>query len=464
MAAKKTVLDPTPSAHPGLAQIKESSPHLTVLEAFLLSQHSITYTPYYNGKMSFALAGEQWKQEVKEIFPDITNTETSENIFKDAIDMYVSTLMPSPKELKGFIDTLVPLLCRGEAPAVVTPDKKPIFPEQYEMISDGDYTVAAIFTRSLLDMMDHLTFVDSNGVARLYSKPVPNDLANADRLSYQFVKEEPGYVLFRFALDDKGIGGSLAALQDRANHSILDETAIAEMYARPFWYLMNVELPAPNPYLPASSLPEEDTLKERSTPGSSARLFTTSAEGPFGQLDPPSLGDIVSYHDSLISKVSQSTGIPEFYFRPGSGEVPSGVALKVLTSRYNHRVSRIRDNIEDQLRDLCALLGVQKEEGESEIVLWDGSDDLLQEALDQHGLNLATMGMPLKYIAEVVAPGIDMEDYMDDGFAQDQMQANLPTPDQVAAYAANPGQEAGKPAINPLHPSTGNKPTLTPVD
>lgn len=497
----KKIQDSSTSGEPGQS--------MTRLEAFLLSQESKTYAAYYNGKMSIQLAGKEWKKHVQEQFPDVEGMQTSENIFKDVIDLYVSNLMPTPHDLKGFGDTLVPLLCRGEAPVLVMADGTVSFPERYEMLSDGDYVAAVIYTRSLQRMEDYATFAYSDGTTRLFSKPVPDDFAPADKIGYKFVEEKHGATLFRFALDDKGMGGALAALQDRTNHSVLDQTAVAEMYARPFWYLLNTELPVKNPYLPAGSQPQEEALKEKDVKGSGARVFVTSSEGPFGQLTPPTLGDMVDYHDSIIGKVSQSTGIPEFYFKPGGGQAPSGVSLKVLSRRYNNKVSRIRTSIEDQLMELAQLMGIKPAEGDKELVLWDTTDDLLQEALDQHGESLFRMGYPLEYIAEVVTPGVNLEDYLDDGFKEEdsaavmaqklylgveggkllkvhearQMLRNAgapldadddlatldaavnggPTPDQVAAYAANPGQQAGEPAmnpvpsnVNPLHPSTGS--------
>ena len=479
-------------------KIRESSEGMTTLEAFLLQQETTTYTAYYNGKMSFALAGEAWKESVKETFENIESQQTSENIFKDVIDLYISNLVPTPPELKGFRDTLVPLLCRGEAPVLVMRDGTITYPERYEMITDGDYVAAAIYTRSLSKLEDYVTFAYSDGTTRLFSKPMPDDFSAADKLGYKFVEEQHGAELYRFALDDKGMGGALAALQDRTNHSILDQTAVAEMYARPFWYLLNTELPMKNPYLPAGMQPDSDQLKEQEVKGTGARVFTTSSEGPFGQLTPPTLGDMVDYHDSIVSKVSQSTGIPEFYFKPGGGQAPSGVSLKVLSRRFNNKVSGIRTSIEDQLMELAVHAGASPEEGDDKINLWSTSDDLLQESLDQHGEALFRMGYPIEYISEVVTPGVNLNDYLDDGFSQEddaavmaqklylgveggklfkvhearemlrnagapldaddnlettvQDVAGAPTPSQVAAYAANPGQEAGKPAINPITP------------
>lgn len=453
----------------------------TKLEAFLLGRQSPTYIPYYAGKMSYALHGKAWETYIAEAFPDLKSQTTSENIFKAVIDMYAENLLPVPPELRGFSNSLVPLLMRGEAPVVVDSAGTPHFPEHFEMMSDGRFTIAAIFTRELEKMLDHVTFAYSDGRTRLFSKPVPDYMSAAGRTvdGYRFIEEKTGNTLFRFALDDKGFGASLSALQDRLNHSIIDLTVVAEMYARPFWYLMNVQLPPKNPFMPAGSQPDSEAMSEQKTDGASGRIFTTSSEGPFGQLDPPTITDMIAYHDSVMDKVSTTTGIPQHYFKPGAGTPPTGVALKVLTKRFNTKIARVRDDIKPILEELASLLGLEKTkeieapvktdaEGnplagqeatlmEYEYEFWSQDDDLLQEALDAHGISLSTMGYPLKYIASVVTPGVDLDDYEEEGglpgdgplipgapvdmtaMGQTGLKA---TPGQVAAYGANPGQRA----------------------
>lgn len=419
------------------------------MQSYLLSLDSNTYASYYNGKMSYTMHGNSWEQYVTSAFPDLKNMQTPENIFKTVIDLYAENLVPIPKELQGFSNILVPLLCRGEAPVVILKDKSVVYPEHYEMISDGKYTVAAIFTRDLEKELDHVTFVYSDGHTDLYSKPIPEDFGPANKEGYEYVESTEGNTLFRFSFDDKGFGASCAALQDRANHSIIDQTVVAEMYARPFWYLLDVSIPPKNPYMDYVAQ-DSDPIKEHDSDGAAGRIFTTSGKGPFGQLEPPTIQDMIAYHDSIIDKVPQSFGIPAHYFKPGTGAPPTGVALKVLSKRFNNKIARMRDDLQDELERLAEALGVERtveveDQTEKEFELWNTSDDLLQEALDAHGLNLATMGYPLKYIAEVVTPGVDLDEYEDDSLGED-----VPTPDQVAAYASDPGQQAGQPAINPI--------------
>uniref|UniRef100_A0AAU6R6X8 Portal protein n=1 Tax=Micrococcus phage Olihed TaxID=3092209 RepID=A0AAU6R6X8_9CAUD len=430
------------------------------LQAFLLTRDTPTFNAYYNGKMSYALHGASWEKYVAEAFPDLKDKQTSENVFKAVIDLYAENLVPMPDELRGFSNCLVPLLSRGEAPVTVLKDGTVSFPEHFEMISDGKFTVAAIFTRSIEKMQDYVTFAYSDGRTVLYTKDTPDDFSAPTKEGYQFDEETTGNELFRFALDDKGFGASMAALQDRVNHSIIDQTVIAEMYARPFWYLLNVDIAPENPYLPAHAQPETDTLKEQKRSGAAGRIFTTSSEGPFGQLTPPTIGDMIGYHDSIIDKVSQSSGIPQHYFKPGTGTPPTGVALKVLSKRFNNKIARMRDDLTPELERLAQHLGVERtvevEGGENEFELWNTSDDLLQESLDAHGIALSQMGYPLGYIAEVVTPGVDLDEYETDadpgdnpavpGEATDMTAMGQPglvaTPGQVAQYGANPGQIA----------------------
>lgn len=185
---------------------------MTKLEAYLLTQDAPTYGPYYNGKMSYQLHGEAWKVYVNEAFPELNNQNTSENIYKSALDLYAENLVPVPKELRGFSNVLVPLLSRGEALVIVDNKNEPHFPEHFEMISDGRFTAAVVYTRSIEKMKDYATFVYSDGRSRLFSKDVPDDMTAATAEGYEFQEVTTGNKLFRFALDDKGFGPSLSLI------------------------------------------------------------------------------------------------------------------------------------------------------------------------------------------------------------------------------------------------------------
>ena len=380
------------------------------VQKILLDQKTKTYADYYNGKMSYRLHGRSWEKYVRKEFPELENQNTSENIFKDVVDLFAQQVMPQGEGLAGFAKSVVPLLIRGEAVVIVAPDGAVTYPQHYEVLSDGELTVALIYTRSLVKMEDYAIFVYSDGHAELTAKPVPDDLSDPDSDGYQPVETTYGWSLFHFTLTDRGMGASLASLQDRVNHSVLDQTVIAEMYARPFWYLLNTEVPISNPYMPT---PEDNRpIKQHDTDGAAGRVFVTNSGGPFGQLTPPTITDMVAYHDSIITKVSQSTGVPEFFLRPG-GTVPSGVALKVLSSRFNGRVNSMRNSIKATLVQLAERIGMTKEGDEFDF--WPDGNDLLQDSIDLHGISLKQMGYPLSYVATVVTPGIDLDDYTTDG-------------------------------------------------
>lgn len=384
------------------------------MQKLLLQRKTPTYTKYYNGVMSYSLHGKDWSKYVREAFPDLAKQTTSENIFKTVIDLYAEQLYPSHKDLHGIGQTLVPLLIRGEAPIIIDHQGTVHYPEHYEMISDGEYTMAAVFTRSLKEGKDYVTFVDSHGKGELWAQDIPNDLSSPNSEGYSFVEETHGHTLVRLALPDNGFGASLAALQDRINHSIIDQTIVAEMYARPFWYLLNAEIPVTNPYMPESAQTSSPLTKHK-TDNAAGRVFTSSSSGPFGQLEPPTIGDMIAYHDSIVDKVSQTTGIPSFYFKPGTGVPPTGIALKTQTRRFMGRVAAMRNSIRHPLMTLCAQMGISDITEPS--ALWTGGDDLLQDSIDSHGLNLSQMGYPLDYVASVVTPGVDLSKYEDDGFS-----------------------------------------------
>ena len=99
-------------------------------------------------------------------------------------------------------------------------------------------------------------------------------------------------------------------------------------------------------------------------------VFLCQPNNPTGQLTPPDMSSMVSYHDSLVDKVPMNTGIPAHYFKPGEGTPPTGVALKVLSKRFNNRISRIREDatvengltfwcVSDNLRKGAALNAIQ---------------------------------------------------------------------------------------------------------
>lgn len=369
------------------------------IREYLLKQQTQTYNAWYRGQMSYSLYSESWQKYIQSMVEKANRTP--ENFFKVVIDLYAAAIQPVPEAFQQF--TAVELLNRGESICLVDSQGGVHFPEHYEVVSDGGFAVAAVFMRSLADMQDYCVFAWSDGRQELWAKPVPQNLARADRKGYKKVEESRGE-LIRLALKDHGLGEMLAPLQDRINHSIVDQTLVGEMYARPFWYLLKYQQPVRNPYVDQPELPYAEDSSMKEARGQAARIFTTSGEGPFGQLQPPDLGKMMDAHRELIIRMSQTSGVPQFYLNLASGEIPTGVALKQLSSRFNKRVDTMRKAITPQLDIIAGHLGVTED-------LYSASADIMQDILDQHGLALTQMGYPLDYIASVVTPDVDLRTY-----------------------------------------------------
>jgi hypothetical protein len=200
----------------------------------------------------------------------------------------------------------------------------------------------------------------------------------------------PGVWLKLDATDTEGYGTSILTdvipLQDALNKALADLIVLGEAYSRPFWYLLNHHAgqssgPIANPYdrtpaLPAPGAwdPSSDTpapVQPITVPqGISAnpnggrfdptrqRIFTTSGEGPFGQLDPPNAQHVLEIHREYAAKVARVVGIPSYYFTQTSGDVPSGESLRVLSARRTARVRRFQSDSLPVLRGLGQLLGI----------------------------------------------------------------------------------------------------------
>jgi len=211
-------------------------------------------------------------------------------------------------------------------------------------------------------------------------------------------------------LSSGGIGESLGELQGKINHVSLDETIIAEMYSRPFWYMLNTVLP------PGSK--NKDGVEKRHNDGRvSGRILATSSPGPFGKLDPPSLADISAYHASLVRRVSDVTGIPPFFLSLSSGAPPSGRALQIMMSRFITTVSQMRADIDDAITLIASACDPDAPITDDSHHLWPQITDAMQDIQDTHGMAVASMGLPPAVAAREahirLEPGDLGEDWVD---------------------------------------------------
>ena len=365
------------------------------------------YKEYYQGKITYpSIYGAEWREYIRDNYPNILQGCTSENVFRSAVDIYRNALTPHylsslSNNTHKWMNTLI---IQGETVIVKDKGGNLFLPENpCAILTDGNNVTAMIRSMSIADSISYITFVSNDGGASVWGCSIEDVQDSPQPEDYHLIAEETGYQLAYVTTGDTQFGAGLAAIQDRINHSIINQTIIAEMYARPFWYLLNTTLPPHNPYLAAE---EQAPLASKST-GSSGRIFVTSSQGPFGQLMPPTIQDMIDYHDSLIDKVSNSTGIPQYYIHPGKGTPPTGVALKILTTRFNQAITSMREVMLSGIRGIL-------DPDVNEDYLWPNLDEILQDSTDAHGLALSQMGYPLEYIASVVTPGVDLTAYGDD--------------------------------------------------
>lgn len=380
---------------------------LSDIQKRLLEADPQPYYSYYRGVIDETALPPDIRSIARTEYGDTLLGYTSENIFKIVINTYATGLASHRPDLPGFNKALTPLLIRGVAPCVIHPNKTLTFPENYTYITDGGYTITATFTRSLSKNTDFVTFIDTEGVAQTLYKPTKNPHTKDFTHDWKPLDHAAGYQLHMLTLPDTGFGPTLAALQNRINASIITQTRVADMYARPFWYLLNTYQPPDNPH---TASPQQ--AKPASKPGQ--RIFITDSQGPFGQLTPPTLKDVVDFHNTILEKVTQTTGIPPYYFTPGTGTPPTGVALKVISERYRQNIQTMRDTLNPTLQNILADTGATPDTDDGDYIVWQSADDLTQDALDAHGLALTTMGYPLDYVASQVTPGVDLAAYESD--------------------------------------------------
>lgn len=144
-------------------------------------------------------------------------------------------------------------------------------------------------------------------------------------------------------------------LQDMLNKSVADVVVNSEAYAMPLRALMNWK---PKKKLnPDTGQPEEEKL--RFDPSSQA-IFAVDGAGPFTQLDPPDVTKVIALHDAFANKISRVSGLPAFYVTNVTGEPPSGVSLRVLSTRLTNSSRVAQRVLTGPWSEVAELLGFPK--------------------------------------------------------------------------------------------------------
>ena len=214
-------------------------------------------------------------------------------------------------------------------------------------------------------------------------------------------------------------------IQDALNKSVANMVVLEEDYAEPFWFLLkykseNQNRPQ-NPYIPAPPIPSPpgvppvaggpENPAQLNRPGEPRfdrrrqSIFTTSAEGPMDQFDPPDLTRLIKVQDSYALKVARVVGLPSYYVTQTSGDVPSGEALRVVSTRRTGRLRRFQNAALPVLRGLGQLLGMQAAEPEWQPIQLVDEGERWIIAQQQHDLGLGLVDV-LEYAGVTDAQGL----------------------------------------------------------
>lgn len=121
--------------------------------------------------------------------------------------------------------------------------------------------------------------------------------------------------------------------QQAINKIIATDMATIDFSAFPQrWMLMDPQIDDPLTNLGDPDFPEDDddptdgTSPLRADPATVWRLWAKSV----GQFDPPDADNLLKRFDRYITAMAELTGIPDIYFGRGTGNTPSGAALRTL--------------------------------------------------------------------------------------------------------------------------------------
>lgn len=142
-------------------------------------------------------------------------------------------------------------------------------------------------------------------------------------------------------------------IQDALNKSVADLIVGGENFAQPLRYLMNFR--AKRTIDPDTGEVKEQSIRADPTVN---KLMAIPGDGPLGQLDPPDATKLLAVHDAYANKISRVTGLPAFYVSQVTGEPPTGVALRVMSTRLTDSSKETQSDFGPWWSEMMDLLGV----------------------------------------------------------------------------------------------------------
>lgn len=162
-----------------------------------------------------------------------------------------------------------------------------------------------------------------------------------------------------FPHDAEELGGhgtsileDVVPLQDALNKSVADLIVGGENFAQPLRYLMNYR--AKRKIDPDTGTVTEERIEANPTVN---KILSIPGDGPFGQLDPPDATKLLAVHKAFAEKISGVTGLPAFYVSALTGEPPTGVALRVMSTRLTNLSTETQNDFGPEWSELMELLG-----------------------------------------------------------------------------------------------------------
>ena len=216
-------------------------------------------------------------------------------------------------------------------------------------------------------------------------------------------------------------------IQDALNKSVADMIVAGESFAQPLRYLMNWR--NKRKINPDTGEPEEETLRADPTRN---RFLTLPGNGPIGQLDPPDSSKLIAVHQEYANKIQRVTGLPAFYITQTMGEPPTGVALRVLSTRLTNLSQDNMDDFGPQWSRLMDLLGVPDVEP-----IWQDAAPMDESEKLEAAETRKAIGYPLREILRKLGEDDDdIDRIMDETSRTGQ---NVPNGGDIAARAFEAG-------------------------
>jgi hypothetical protein len=214
-------------------------------------------------------------------------------------------------------------------------------------------------------------------------------------------------------------------LQDSLNKVLNDIMVVSERHAVPLIFLLKyvakvgAQLAASNPYALDDAKPEfpcdpeeanaEEQKRQVDALGAGVKkfypewakrngqgkfdpekqeIFVTDAEGPMGQITPPSMEWQIKVANELALAISRVVGLPAYYFTGDLGDVPSGDAFRWLSARKIARLQKFQKDNTPEYARLAGMLGVENPKIEWEPVIPQSMMEQLNIAMAMQSVHL----------------------------------------------------------------------------